>query len=224
MSGVIENCVLFFVKYPAVGRVKTRLAKQLGRKAASDLYKNFVNDILAMLNNLNVSLKIFFDPPDTKKQIQQWLGEKYSYAPQIGQGLGQRMKNAFLQVFSEGFKSVIIIGSDSPDLPAEYLGLAFKALDRNDTVIGPSSDGGYYLIGFTRHGFSPEVFNQICWSSEKVFEQTVNELGHRKHSLYLLPQWHDIDTAVDLDKLIKRSRGTAFERSKTFISAQKIRG
>lgn len=215
MSGVIENCVLFFVKYPAVGRVKTRLAKQLGRKAASDLYKNFVNDILAMLNNLSVSLKIFFDPPDTKKQIQQWLGEKYSYAPQTGQGLGQRMKNAFLQAFSEGFKSVIIIGSDSPDLPADFINRALSVLNTHDVVIGPSSDGGYYLIGFVRDTFLPEVFEEISWGSDSVFEQTINILKQHKQKLYLLPQWYDVDTSEDLKSLLLRNKNTAFTKSAT---------
>ncbi len=215
MSGVIENCVLFFVKYPAVGRVKTRLAKQLGRKAASDLYKNFVNDILAMLNNLSVSLKIFFDPPDTKKQIQQWLGEKYSYAPQTGQGLGQRMKNAFLQAFSEGFNRVVVIGSDSPDLPEKYLELAFHALDTNDVVIGLSSDGGYYLIGFARNSFLPEAFGQISWSSNKVSEQTIDILQQHKQRLYLLPQWHDVDTLTDLKSFSHRNKNSAFSNSAT---------
>lgn len=215
MSGVIENCVLFFVKYPAVGRVKTRLAKQLGRKTASDLYKNFVNDILAMLNNLNVSLKIFFAPPDTKKQIQQWLGEKYSYAPQIGQGLGQRMKNAFLQAFSEGFKSVIIIGSDSPDLPADFINRALSVLNTHDVVIGPSSDGGYYLIGFVRDAFLPEVFEEISWGSDSVFEQTINILKQHKQKLYLLPQWYDVDTSEDLKSLLLRNKNTAFTKSAT---------
>ena len=79
------------------------------------------------------------------------------------------MKNAFSQAFSEGFDRVIVVGSDSPDLPEEYLGLAFFGLGANDVVIGPSSDGGYYLIGFRRDAFIPDAFDQITWSSNKVF-------------------------------------------------------
>jgi rSAM/selenodomain-associated transferase 1 len=224
MNGASEKCVLFFVKYPAVGRAKTRLAKQLGRKVASDLYKNFVTDILATLNNLKVNLRIFFDPPDAEKQFQFWLGEEYSYVPQIGHDLGQRMKNAFLQAFGEGFKRVIIIGSDIPDLPAYYFDLAFDALDTNDAVVGPSSDGGYYLIGFVKDAFSPEVFNGISWSSDSVFDQTVDILKQYGRKLYLLPQWYDVDTLADLESLLQRNKNTTFTKSATicYINQNKL--
>jgi len=135
-------CILFFVKYPVLRGVKTRLAEHVGHDVATDLYKSFVADILTTLHTLSVNFRIVFYPPDAGDQFQQWFGEKYSYAPQIGQDLGQRMKNAFLQAFSDGFNSVVIIGSDSPDLPADYLDLGFTALDTNDVVVGPSSDGG----------------------------------------------------------------------------------
>ena len=169
-----KNSILFFVKYPMAGRVKTRLAEQIGHDATMALYRNFITDILTTLKDLDVNLRIVFDPPDSKEQFQHWLGKNYSYIPQTDQDLGQRMKNTFLQTFSEGFKSVIVIGSDSPDLPKEYLELAFTALDKSDVVIGPSSDGGYYLIGFTMDSFLPETFDQINWSSNTVFEWTVN--------------------------------------------------
>ena len=226
MNGVKENCILFFVKYPALGRVKTRLAEQLGQNAAVDLYKDFVIDILTTLHKLKVNFKIVFAPTHTEDQFQQWLGQEYSYAPQIGQDLGQRMKNAFLQAFSECFNKVVIIGSDSPDLPAEYLDLAFKALDTNDTVIGPSGDGGYYLIGFARNSFLPEAFDQISWSSSRVFEQTTNILKLHRRNLYLLPQWNDVDTIVDLKSLLQRNENTAFSKSATmcYLKQHKLGG
>ena len=219
-----ENCVLFFVKYPVAGQVKTRLAEQLGPDAAVDLYRSFVTDSLTALENLDAHLKIAIYPPDSESRFKQWLGEKYCYIPQIGSDLGQRMKNAFRRTFSEGFNKVVVIGSDSPDLPAEYLELAFGALDTNNVVIGPSSDGGYYLIGFTKDKFLPEVFNRIRWSTEKVFEQTTNTLKNYKLKLYLLPLWHDVDTSADLDELIERNRRTAFSQSKTFTSIIKTQG
>lgn len=224
MNGENKNCILFFIKYPSAGEVKTRLAKHLVPDIAADLYKNFVEDVLATLQDLNISFKIFFAPSDAQEKFRKWLGKKYSYVLQIGQDLGQRMKNAFLHTFTEGFNSVVIIGSDSPDLPAEYLELAFHALDTNDVVIGPSSDGGYYLIGFVKDKFSPEVFDRICWSTENVFEQTINTLKHSKHKLYVLPLWHDIDTSADLNELIKRNRRTAFNQSETFTSIRKTQG
>lgn len=210
-----KNSVLFFVKYPMAGSVKTRLAEQFGSNAAADLYRNFVTDILATLKSLDANIKIVFAPPDSKDQFQQWLGKEYPYIPQTGQHLGQRMKNAFLQAFGEAFNRVVVIGSDSPDLPAEYLELAFHALDMNDVVIGPSSDGGYYLIGFARNSFLPEAFEQISWSGNKVFEQTVNILKQHRQSLYLLPQWHDVDTLPDLKSFLRRNENSTFTKSAT---------
>ncbi len=210
-----KNCVLFFVKYPVPGRVKTRLAEQLGSNAAADLYRNFVTDILATLKRLDVNFKIVFAPADSKDQFQQWLGKEYSYIPQAGQDLGQRMKNAFLQAFSEDFDAVIVIGSDSPDLPEEYLKFAVHALDTNDVVIGPSSDGGYYLIGFARNSFLPEAFERISWSSNKVFEQTINILKQYKQNLYFLPQWYDVDTLPDLKSFLRRNENSTFTKSAT---------
>lgn len=211
----IENRILFFVKHPASGRVKTRLAEHIGRDIAIELYKSFVADTLRTLHTMGVNFKIVFYPPDAENQFQKWLGEGYSYSPQIGKNLGQRMKNAFLQAFSDGSESAIIIGSDSPDLPNEYLKLGFKALETNDVVVGPSSDGGYYLIGFVKEAFLPDVFEGITWSSSDVFEQTLNILKKHNQRVYLLPQWHDVDTLTDLKSLVRRNKNTAYQKSAT---------
>ncbi len=221
MNEASENCVLFFVKYPMAGRVKTRLAEHVGQDVATDLYKSFVADILSTMHALSVNFKIVFYPPDAENQFQQWLGEEYSYSPQIGKELGERMKTAFLQAFSDGYNSVVIIGSDIPDLPAEYLKLGFKALETNDVVVGPSSDGGYYLIGFAKEAFLPDVFKGISWSGTDVFEDTLNILKGHRQKVYLLPQWHDVDTWADLSELVQRNKSTAFNQSNTLRLIQK---
>jgi rSAM/selenodomain-associated transferase 1 len=216
MNEASEKCILFFVKHPAAaGKVMTRLAEHVGQDVATDLYKSFVADTLTTLRALSVNFKIVFYPPDAENQFQQWLGEEYSYIRQTGKDLGQRMKNAFLQAFSDGFGKVAIIGSDLPDLPAEYLELAFKALETNDVIVGPGSDGGYYLIGFAKEAFLPDVFEGITWSSADVFEQTLNILKQHKQRVYLLPQWQDVDTWADVQKLLQRSENTPFDKSDT---------
>ncbi|MHC4110211.1 MAG: TIGR04282 family arsenosugar biosynthesis glycosyltransferase [Planctomycetota bacterium] len=215
MNKASEKCVLFFVKHPAAGKVKTRLSEHVGQDAATDLYKSFVADILTTLHAISVNFKIVFYPPDAEKKFQQWLGQGYSYIRQTGKDLGQRMKNAFLQVFSDGFDKVVLIGSDIPDLPADYLELGFKTLETNDVVLGPSSDGGYYLIGFVKEAFLPDVFESITWSSADVLEQTLNILKKHEQRVYLLPQWHDVDTLTDLKSLIRRNRNTTFQNSAT---------
>jgi rSAM/selenodomain-associated transferase 1 len=226
INEVSENCILFFVKHPASGKVKSRLAEQIGQDVATDLYKSFVSDILTTLHAISVNFKIVFYPLDAEKKFQKWLGEKYSYVRQTGKDLGQRMKNAFLQAFSDGFDKVVLIGSDIPDLPVEYLKLGFKALETNDVVLGPSSDGGYYLTGFAKEAFLPDVFEGITWSSADVFEQTLNILKKHKQKVYLLPQWHDVDTLTDLSSLVRRNKNTAFQKSVTicYLKDSKLAG
>ncbi|MBW8039980.1 MAG: glycosyltransferase [Planctomycetes bacterium] len=224
MNRASENCVLFFVKHPAAGKVKTRLAQHVGQDVATDLYKSFVADILSTLRALSVNIRIVYYPSDAENQFQQWLGEEYSYIRQVGMDLGQRMKNAFLQAFSDGFDKVVLIGSDLPDLPAEYLELAFKALETNGVAVGPSSDGGYYLIGFAKEALLPDVFEGITWSSADVFEQTLKILKKHKQRVFMLPQWHDVDTWTDLSELVERNKYTAFNQSNTLRLIQKAAG
>jgi rSAM/selenodomain-associated transferase 1 len=216
MSRSNDSCILFFVKYPAFGRVKTRLAEHLDREIVTQLYKNFIADILVALRSLNTNLKIFFDPPDAQLKFQQWLGKEHSYAPQTGENLGQKMKNAFQRTFADNFSKAVIIGSDSPDLPENFLRQAFSALESHDAVIGPASDGGYYLIGFSKKTFLPEAFDNISWSTNIVFEQTVNILKQHRRNVYPLPKWYDVDTLDDLNALLLRNKNTAFNKSETY--------
>lgn len=210
-----DNCILLFVKNPTIGQVKTRLAQGIGPRTAAELYRNFIFDILATLRTLNVSLRVFFDPPQALQSLRKLIGGQYCYVPQAGDDLGQRMKNAFIRAFNEGFSSVIVIGSDSPDMPVDFLEQAFVVLDNYDVVIGPVSDGGYCLIGFTAEGFCPAAFDKINWSTDRVFQQTFNILKQHRLSVYRLPMWHDVDTPADLELLLRQNENTAFSRSKT---------
>ncbi|MHC4617283.1 MAG: TIGR04282 family arsenosugar biosynthesis glycosyltransferase [Planctomycetota bacterium] len=220
MSPDNNSCVLFFVRYPAPGKVKTRLAKKIGRERAAEVYRNFVLDILDTLQTLNVNLRIFLEPPDAVDDFRHWLREDHTYVLQTGRDLGQKMKNAFIHAFAEGFSKLVLIGSDLPDLPADYLNLSLEALDTHDTVIGPTSDGGYYLIGFAKQAFLPEAFEDIAWGTDRVFMHTVKTLKRHGRKLYVLPQWHDVDTLDDVKSLLARSRNTNFRHSRTFSFLQ----
>ncbi|MHC4456099.1 MAG: TIGR04282 family arsenosugar biosynthesis glycosyltransferase [Planctomycetota bacterium] len=211
-----QNWILFFVKFPASGLVKTRLAEQLGEETATCLYKGFVTDILENLLNLKVNFDIFFAPSDAQQKFCLWLGNKYSYIPQTGDNLGEKMKNAFEHAFTNNCTRVIIIGSDSPDLPAEFFNRSFKALESHDAIVGPSGDGGYYLIGFSKDAFLSEAFESVAWSTPQVCEQTLNILKKHERDVYLLPQWYDVDTLDDLKTIVSRNVNTAFNKSKTF--------
>jgi rSAM/selenodomain-associated transferase 1 len=204
MNTESDNGVLVFVKYPTPGMVKTRLAEELGGERVAELYKRFVTDILDTLGELDVRLKILFSPPDAEQEFRLWLGDEYTYAAQDGEGLGQRMKNALGDALANGFNKALLVGSDSPDIPGDYVKEAFSSLDNCDAVIGPSSDGGYYLIGFSRESFLPEAFDGIDWSTPVVLEQTVARLEMHGRKIHLLEQWYDVDTLADLEALTRR--------------------
>jgi rSAM/selenodomain-associated transferase 1 len=210
-----DNCVLIFVKYPVDGKVKTRLAQDLGGQIVREIYKCFVKDLVDMLDVLGVDVEVLFDPPDAREQFGNWLGSERCYFAQAGEDLGERMRNAFFHAFSKDYKGVVIIGSDSPDLPSVFIERGLESLNDNDAVVGPSSDGGYYLIGFSTEGFLKEAFEDILWSSEDVCRVTIEKLEKHKRKLYVLEQWHDVDTLEDLKSLILRSKGTDFEHSRT---------
>lgn len=210
-----KNCVLFFVKYPEPGQVKTRLANQLGNELASCLYASFVLDILCPLNALNANFKICYSPPDAEEKFRQWLGSDYSLVPQSGVDLGERMKNAFVDAFAGGANKAILIGSDTPDLPTDFLEVAISALTTYDVTLGPSYDGGYYLIGFNKNTFEPSVFEDVEWSTNVVLQKTLDKLADIGRGVYLLPEWCDIDTAADLNSLMVRNRETSFNDSLT---------
>ena len=211
-----DGCILLFAKSPVKGRVKTRLAAEIGADSAAALYKCFVEDVLDLVEGIGISLRLLFYPPDAKADFQDWLGERDFFRPQTGDDLGERMKNAFESAFAEGFSKGVAIGSDLPDLPGDFLRRAFAELESHEAVLGPSSDGGYYLIGFSRESFLPEAFENISWSRDGVFEQTSHLLKRHRRSTFLLPIWHDVDTAADMEALLLRMRGTPFEKSRTY--------
>jgi uncharacterized protein len=211
-----DSCLILFVKYPERGKVKSRLAVYLTDDLAAGLYENFVRDIITTLEKCSFSFRIYFYPPGKEEKIKKLWGENYQYAAQSGADLGERMKNAILAEFATGFKLVSLIGSDCPDLSPDIIEESFRARENHSgSVIGPSADGGYYLIGFRQDAFCPDIFSGMKWSNSSVFEKTMNILQSKKCQPAVLPQWRDVDTKEDLDDLIKRSKGTSFADSNT---------
>lgn len=203
-----DRCLLFFVKNPERGAVKSRLARALGEEAAGGLYKNFILDMLATLEKKDFPSFICFYPEDALTDIKNVLGAQYRYLPQQGADLGERMKHCFYQAFSAGFCRAVLIGSDLPDLPADIIDEAFDCLQRIDAVIGPALDGGYYLIGFKKDSFTPEVFRGMPWGTETVLRQTIDMVKKHRRTIHLLPSWGDIDNLEDLKKFFERNRET----------------
>ena len=132
------------------------------------------------------------------------------------------MENAFTDSFSHGFGRVVLIGSDIPDLSAAVMEEAFLSLEENDAVIGPASDGGYYLIGFKASTFSAEIFRNIAWGTDSVFRATMEMFHDQGLRVHVLPEWDDIDTLDDLEALFMRNRDTGFRESSTMSFCRRV--
>ena len=217
-----KDGILFFVKYPELGMVKSRLSAKLDDTLTLLLYRAFVEDLLTMLEKIKAQILICYHPSHTLKEYKNWLGDRYQYMPQKGAFLGGRMSNCFLQGFTAlDFKKLILIGSDSPDLPREIINNAFQKLEKYDTVIGPCTDGGYYLIGFTNQCLSPMVFQDIPWSTSAVYQKTMNKLKNKGVQTFILPEWRDVDTLDDLYALYLRNQDNDFQTSNTMMMVKK---
>jgi rSAM/selenodomain-associated transferase 1 len=186
------------MKYPEVGKVKLRIAESVGEEAATGLYRCFIQDTLTTVQSLDIPYHIAVHPPESVEQFQQWLGASYQFLQQKGMNLGERLRNGFLTMFQKGYRQVIALASDSPDLPLETVQNAVSSLQTHKVVIGPASDGGYYLIGFSNDYFIPEVFEDISWSTETVFQETLSRIESVTNLVNVLPEWSDIDTRSDL--------------------------
>jgi len=210
-----KQIVLLFIKAPILGQVKSRLAADVGEQIALDLYKNFIFDIISTLEVSGHYFRICFHPPEEEKAVSAWLGSQYLFMPQLGNDLGEKMRGAFNRIFSEGFASGVLIGSDIPDIPYLMIHDAFEALKNSDVVIGPAADGGYYLVGFNKNSFLPRVFEGITWSRNTVYQETMRILQAASLQVRCLPLWRDVDVLSDLRALFDRSRNSTFSQSKT---------
>src|SRR3990167_5773931 len=197
-----DNVLIIFVKYPQAGFVKTRLAKEIGKKNASELYRLFVETLLARIKDENFTRVIFYSPISKRNEVKRWLGNDLALSPQKGRGLGERLSDAFRLAFKNGAKRVVVIGTDSPALNKKLILDAFKKLKETQCVLGPAFDGGYYLVG--SNSFYEEVFQHIDWSSDNVFKQTLRAIKKLRIIFSLLDKELDIDNKDDLRNFCRR--------------------
>lgn len=193
-----NNCLIYFVKAPIKGTVKTRLAAGIGDDLTFDIYKALAARTLNAVKGGPYTLKIGYYPPDAKELLSDWLGGEFLYFPQNGLDLGERMENAFWGAFSGGAKKAVLIGSDIPGLGREVVDESFAALDSHDAVIVPTFDGGYCLIGFRSDKFTPEIFSGIKWSTNTVFDETMDFFAREGVKVRVLSRLRDIDRPEDL--------------------------
>ena len=196
-----ENILIIFIKYPRKGTVKTRLAKDLGEGSSAFLYRKFTETIVQRTNSDKYRQVVFYTPKAKRGAFRKWLGKDLDLYLQEGKSLGQRMSNAFRLLFEKGAKRIVIIGSDSPLLDKKLVEKAFQELEKNGSVVGPCLDGGYYLLGLS--SFCKELFENIAWSRNTVFKETLGAIKRQDLSLRLLPKSFDVDRKNDLYLLLE---------------------
>ena len=198
----MKVCVIVFAKNPVSNQVKTRLVPTLSPEQAAIVYTAFLRDGCDTLTTLrDVDLVIAYTPTEARSDLQALIGDDALYIPQIGANLGERLASATQWAAEQGYAKILLVGSDSPTLPIAYVSKAVTLLDSRDITIGPSTDGGYYLIGFSATNIAmtvPFIFEEIAWSTAEVFQQTIARIRSRKATIGLLPPWYDIDTVEDL--------------------------
>lgn len=190
---LLDRILLIFIRNPALGQVKTRLARTTGDAEALRIYRLLLDKTrvaaLEVVAERWLWYSNFIDRQD------QWPARAFHKMTQQPGDLGERMERAFQAAFQAGARQVIIIGSDCPDLTGIILEKAFAALDMADFVIGPVPDGGYYLLGMRM--LAPDLFREIAWSTDTVRATTLDRIAAAGKSCVLLPMLTDVDTEED---------------------------
>lgn len=191
-----RKAIIIFIKNPEKGKVKTRLAKDIGEEEALNIYLSLLKKTRDVTNKADADKFIFYS--NYIDGQDDWDSNAYHKLLQRGLDLGERMYHAFKSIFSKNYFKAIIIGSDCPQLSVEILNEAFNKLDSRDFVLGPAKDGGYYLLGMKK--IEPEIFQNKSWSTSTVLEDTITDIGNMNKTYWLLQELSDIDTADDLKK------------------------
>jgi len=199
--------IVIFSRYPRAGRVKTRLIPHLGSKGAAALHAYLTEQTLARAREaagLRPALLALWYTGASRQQMRDWLGSALPLVRQRGKDLGERMASAFRASWAKGVQRAVLIGSDCPALSPVLIIQALAELTQHDLVLGPASDGGYYLIGLRRNS-APEVqdslFQGIGWGTGTVYQQTMARAAAAKMATFTMQELHDIDRPEDLQHL-----------------------
>jgi rSAM/selenodomain-associated transferase 1 len=197
----MKSVLVIMAKVPLPGEVKTRLASILSPEGAAELARCFFLDSMDLTQSvLDCEAVLAYSPDDADEYFREACKKIGVLVPQGEGDLGQRMQRVFTTLFDQGYSRILLIGTDVPTLPLSHLQEAFSVLEEHPVVIGPSLDGGYYLLGLQT--MVPEIFEDIDWGTEQVLHQTVERLSERDIQAGVLPLWYDVDTLEDLDFLI----------------------
>lgn len=189
-----KQAIILFTKNPELGKVKTRLATTIGDEKALAIYKKLLQHTREIVTPLEVDKILFYS--DTIIQNDNWSTAIFMKKVQVGNDLGERMNHAFQMVFNLGYESACIIGSDCYELNTTIIAEAFESIKRKNMVIGPTFDGGYYLLGMNK--LHSSIFKNIEWSTETVFDDTMKEVENLNLSSHILTKLTDIDEEKNL--------------------------
>ena len=199
-----SNRLILFTRYPEPGTTKTRMIPKLGEEGAAELQRQMTEHIVSRVTEFtglhSTSVEVRFEGGN-RHLMAAWLGTGFDYSPQGNGDIGIRMSRAFEDGFGSGYESVMIIGSDIPDITSDIIHKAFDELRRHGLVLGPAADGGYYLIAMQKAVFilaNPRLFNDISWGTEEVLSQTLTVAEKLSLSYCLLETLADVDRPEDL--------------------------
>jgi rSAM/selenodomain-associated transferase 1 len=192
-----DEKLIVFVKAPRLGTVKTRIASTVGAARALEIYQSLVGTVLGNLRAIT-RVELRYTPDDAGDEIQPWLQKGWTIERQGKGDLGERMHRAFTDSLEAGAKRVVIIGSDCPKVDEGDITKAFSALRQNDLVLGPATDGGYWLIGL--RAAQKTLFDNMEWSTAKVAAETLSRAKGLEMKSHLLRELADVDTEDDWGK------------------------
>ena len=207
----MADLLAIFAKAPVPGQVKTRLTPPLTPDEAAAVYEACLRDVIDASLAAAPQVMLFYDDPAGSGGFFRDAFPTLRTRPQAGHDLGTRLENAFSHAVEQRYERILIIGGDSPTLPPEHLQHAMNSLETADVALGPTEDGGYYLIGISRRAWprSHVVLRGIPWSTGAVFERTMEAARDDSLDLAVAPRWYDIDRPEDL----QRAAAEAMEES-----------
>jgi hypothetical protein len=208
-----QRTLVIMAKAPRPGTVKTRLARGLSLQAVAELYRCLLHDTIALAQALDHVEVAIMCPESDVEDLGRAAGCTVPIVPQIGDGLAAGLTSVFAHFAGTGHRRIVAFNSDSPHLPRSVLESAFHALAESDVVIGPTHDGGYYLVGATAS--HPGLFTGDVMGTNSAFEALLARARALQLSVHLTEPFYDIDEAADLGRLAAELQRTPGKAPKT---------
>ncbi len=209
----MTRALLVFAKVPRPGQVKTRLTPLLSPAEAARVYTAFLRDALRQYARLDAAVRLYIAPPRPENGLVG-MPSDVSVHEQEGEGLGARMQNALAESFDAGHDRLAVVGTDHPTLPSAFVEKGFDALAEEPALcIGPSADGGFYLLGMNAP--FPSLFDGMRYSHDRVFADTLTRAKSTSAAVTVLPEWYDVDTPAALRRMLRDLEQSSLEAPNT---------